>query len=72
MRYILLPKINSNPKEGITNVDTRLHRPIYISYEKQFQSKYFFIHKKYKNISILYVYNIFFKVFYQIANYFIK
>ena len=27
------------PKEGVTNVDTRLHRPIYKLNERQFHSK---------------------------------
>ena len=33
------PKSTATPKEGVTNVNTRLHRPINILYEKQFHSK---------------------------------
>ena len=33
------PKSTAIPKEGDTNVDTRLHSPINISYEKKFHSK---------------------------------
>ena len=33
------PKSTQTPKEGVKNVDTRLHRPIYVLYEKQFHFK---------------------------------
>ena len=32
-------KSTATPKEGVTNVDTRLHKPINTLYEKQFHSK---------------------------------
>ena len=32
-------KSTASPKDGLTNVDTRLHRFINILYEKQFHSK---------------------------------
>ena len=36
---IYYPKLTATPKEGVTNVDIRLHRPINILYEKKFHSK---------------------------------